>query len=541
MSLPELVAFSIKDREQEVRYLSFTGPHRQLRFGIEEGVYSDTVSFTVEEAGSGLVHLRSCYENKYWVKASGNEPWLVATALEKVEDISKAECTVFRTQFSPGNVFVNFVHAQSGFNVVVRPAHDAHAYNLCVEHGPPTDFNFIRYSDFASVKLPRYIMFLDDYNRFLVTDRHPTFIRLAFGSRSLRDETAGFEIEYAKSGDVRVKSMWLGGLWGAGQRSGEWRTLLLLDPKPDDPNTLFEVSRSTPAFAQYEGVSLRCRGVNLVCVKMPGIDDLGLLANVQPNDLVACLRPWPPTKDGFRKVNIESFRHPWAYRSSEVYNWLIITNQTAVEEKHLFVEPNIPMSTRTTFRNTISNFQGPDSLFPLVDLFSGQFPFVATSGELEFPDKPTSILSKWGHEHHTSVNQRYEETIILPPQTRCTIIVHRKNIVYEIPFSYQQMDEFHWGGNVTQYLHEGTFRINQDYNIEHTIESTSVRSEEDVSPLGVESSPGSGIFVYQVPNEQDKVETDAPDQGSDAQADIGPDGLNQDAERVVGIKTDASD
>ncbi|XP_074284731.1 uncharacterized protein LOC141610532 isoform X2 [Silene latifolia] len=145
MSLPELVVFSVRD-SNDARYLSFTGPQRQLRFGPEEGVFSDIAKFAVESAGDGLVHIRSCYENNYWARASRPETWLVASAPEKFDDMSKDGCTLFWPRLSAGNVFVEFIHAQSGMNVVMRPPNDAHAYSLCIEHGAPTEFSL---TDFA--------------------------------------------------------------------------------------------------------------------------------------------------------------------------------------------------------------------------------------------------------------------------------------------------------------------------------------------------------------------------------------------------------
>ncbi|KAL7195980.1 hypothetical protein ACSBR1_036083 [Camellia fascicularis] len=81
-----------------LRYIREYGPvHRFLRFFGEE-VCSQYTKFefmgAMTSSGKGCVHIR-CYSNKYFVRKSANDPWIVAGADEPEEDRSKWSCTLF--------------------------------------------------------------------------------------------------------------------------------------------------------------------------------------------------------------------------------------------------------------------------------------------------------------------------------------------------------------------------------------------------------------------------------------------------------------
>ncbi|KAK9666903.1 hypothetical protein RND81_14G219700 [Saponaria officinalis] len=516
--LPSRLVLSIRDSDQELRYLSFTGPDRRLRFDPEVGIHDDNVVFIFDRTPNGLVHIRSRFDNNYWVRASRNEPWLVASPREKEEDMSKDECTLFRTIFKKFNMSVNFVHAQSGLSVVMRPSTDAHAYNLCVESGPPTDFTFIGQEDLRSSKLPRYAMFRGSNNRYLTARSTPQYTGLYFESENTTDRSVGFEIEYTRTGNIRVKSMRFDGLWSGVQFDGKWPILVLPKPNPNDLNT-FKVLRvsGTPSF----NIFLRCLSTNMLCVYADRTGVFELAENPVPIGYLRFIEPMYAV--GTRKVNIESFRHQLGSRGYVVRRNVTLSNPTNVEREHLFIDPNVHMSIQTTFENSIrtqiNRFRAE---------FNGRIPFITTSGELEFPDEITTVLSNWNLINSSSVRMKIEETLILPPNTQVDVRIEMKTIAYEIPFSYHQDDVLPFGGSVTQYLHDAVLRIYREVDAQlktfHTPIDPILQSAKDTSSLGVELVPGSGIFVQELecPRKQDEV-----DEEYDAETDIGPDGLDQ--------------
>ncbi|KAK9666892.1 hypothetical protein RND81_14G218800 [Saponaria officinalis] len=446
------------------------------------------------------------------------------------------ECTLFWTHFSAGNVFVSFVHAQSGFNVVMRPQEDAYAYNLCLDQAPPTNFSFISLIALRGRKLPRYVTFQNRNDRYLVP-RSAAPMPMFFDSETTNNINTGFEIEHTKSGEIRVKPMRGNGMMGAIPDSTQWQAVLLLNPRPNDPTTLFEVLNHS----RYKNaIRLRCNRVNRSPLCSSSADRALILTNISTGETFAnCLLVNPVAQQGTRKVTIESFHHPWESRYMIGLDGVLINNTTNVEREHLFIKPDIPMETEYTFRNSLYNHEGPSAKF------HGRIPFPNTSGQLEFPDVARTVESEWQKTQLTVVKKRYEATIILPPNTTVHVLLLHKFVEYEIPFSYQQFDTIPFGGNVTQHLHDGYIHIVHTIDVVHEPQHFPNRTaHDDISSLGVESPPGSGIFVHKLecPKNQDGVETDDPYQEYDAQADLGPDdGLDKEADAPVGIETDASD
>lgn len=107
-----LPRFVVLKSNHNNKYLSYTNiseenvdqvPTGFLKFSGEE-VGSHYAKFEVEMAKScenkGLVHIRCCYNNKYWVRllrtnTPEDDHWIVAKADEPEEDRSKSSCTLF--------------------------------------------------------------------------------------------------------------------------------------------------------------------------------------------------------------------------------------------------------------------------------------------------------------------------------------------------------------------------------------------------------------------------------------------------------------
>ncbi|CAK9327296.1 unnamed protein product [Citrullus colocynthis] len=98
MELPKFIG--LKSNYKNKYYLRYIHEdcevHGLLKFSSDTAV-SGYAKFGVEEAkmGNGLVHIRSVYNNKYWVPWSTHHHWIAANADEPNEDISKWSCTLF--------------------------------------------------------------------------------------------------------------------------------------------------------------------------------------------------------------------------------------------------------------------------------------------------------------------------------------------------------------------------------------------------------------------------------------------------------------
>ncbi|KAK9950632.1 hypothetical protein M0R45_006112 [Rubus argutus] len=88
-----------------------------LKFDGEEAA-SPLAKFEVVKAksGNGLVHIRSCYNNKYLVREAYNKNWIVAAADKPEEDEYKFSCTLFEPEpyDENGGLEFRFRHVQLG-------------------------------------------------------------------------------------------------------------------------------------------------------------------------------------------------------------------------------------------------------------------------------------------------------------------------------------------------------------------------------------------------------------------------------------------
>ncbi|XP_034679766.1 uncharacterized protein LOC117909825 [Vitis riparia] len=117
MALPRYVVLKSKYNNKYLRYIQEDVQiHRFLQFSGEE-VVTPYSKFQVERAnnGRGLVHIRCCYNNKYWVRWSRSHWWIVAGANEPNEDQSSWSCTLFEPVHVDGDAqTLRFRHVQLG-------------------------------------------------------------------------------------------------------------------------------------------------------------------------------------------------------------------------------------------------------------------------------------------------------------------------------------------------------------------------------------------------------------------------------------------
>ncbi|KAI3864804.1 hypothetical protein MKX03_035016, partial [Papaver bracteatum] len=109
---------------QNHRYLRFDGEYPRLDFALRfDGDYSfglETRYALVPSTNStGLFHIRSLYNNRFWVHIGGTNRWITARSTEPEEDQSRANCTLFQPIFpvSNSNRVLRLRHVNTGFYV----------------------------------------------------------------------------------------------------------------------------------------------------------------------------------------------------------------------------------------------------------------------------------------------------------------------------------------------------------------------------------------------------------------------------------------
>ncbi|XP_047957789.1 uncharacterized protein LOC125203481 [Salvia hispanica] len=177
-------------------------------------MFSLLVKVEVERAKSHdkYVHLRFCYNNKYWQKKE-NDNSIVAVSNKPEEDITKPSCTLFEPSLM---YFVRyFTHAQTGWRVMMNNSTGAFYLD---------DNSFgaaLRFVDWETlVKLPKHVAFLGDNGKYLKAyGGHDGINYLQFGSDDPNDVLSGHQVSLMRDGHVRIKSDLWGSFW---RRASDW-------------------------------------------------------------------------------------------------------------------------------------------------------------------------------------------------------------------------------------------------------------------------------------------------------------------------------
>ncbi|XP_074278808.1 uncharacterized protein LOC141602418 [Silene latifolia] len=93
------------------KYLCVVDDKGSLEYAADEVIRPGT-KFAIENAPGDLFHIRSCSNNKYWVRDAKN--LIVAQAVEPVVDQTSPDCTLFSIRMDDINKTATFYHVQSG-------------------------------------------------------------------------------------------------------------------------------------------------------------------------------------------------------------------------------------------------------------------------------------------------------------------------------------------------------------------------------------------------------------------------------------------
>ncbi|XP_074284775.1 uncharacterized protein LOC141610544 isoform X2 [Silene latifolia] len=154
-------------------------------------------------------------------------------------------------------------------------------------------------------------------------------------------------------------------------------------------------------------------------------------------------------------------------------------------------------------------------------VFNGVIPNVGSTGEIEFPDAATNVTTSWNRRtDYLPIIAKEALSLKIPPMTRLTAMLSVSTAIYEVPFSYQQIDELPYGGTQTQHLHDGVFKIESEYGVE--------LSYSDIRPLTLEVLDDDDDNIYTdfraldlegLNLQDDGIEAKASDEGLNVQDD----------------------
>ncbi|KAK4275746.1 hypothetical protein QN277_018777 [Acacia crassicarpa] len=220
MSLSRFVVLKSNYNKKYLRYIHEDVKVQEfLQFSGGE-VVSPYVKFEVEMAksGNGLVHIRCCYNNKYWVRERQDGWWILARADKPEEDQSKWSCTLFKPIYVDADAkTVRFLHVQLNHYACLWMAVAAPftTYLFAGSKDPNKDSHDIyTIIDWESLLImPKHVAFKGDNGQYLSAHLIEEHQYLQFASNDVGDLAVGNEIFTTSDGSIRIKSNYFGKFW----------------------------------------------------------------------------------------------------------------------------------------------------------------------------------------------------------------------------------------------------------------------------------------------------------------------------------------
>ncbi|KAE9444713.1 hypothetical protein C3L33_23389, partial [Rhododendron williamsianum] len=435
MALPSLVVLKSNYNHKYLRYNHEDGEaHGLLQFSGEE-IVSPYAKFAVEAAknGQGLVHIRCCYNNKYW--QAGNRRYIAAVGDQPEEDQSKSSCTLFEPLYieaaSTGTdaKTVRFRHVQLGNYACLWRAAAPHESCLCAAvptvDGDSCDvYTIVNWQ--SLLILPKKVAFKGSNGNFLTSSWIETHPYLASTCSDIGDITVGNEVIATGDGSVRIKSDYHGRFW---RRSPNWIWADSTSNSTENSDTLF-----WPVKVDSSNViALRNLGNNNFCKLLTTEGKTNCL-----NAAVATI-----TKEARLEVHETVF-------SRSVYNC-----NYRLTDARIYGETVLTMAT-----GEATNYNDEASSFGLKLSYTktkSSIPYIV-EGKVEVSAEVTGTKG-WGETETSTTTVETVYNVIVPPKTKVTVSALGTQGTCDVPFSYSQTDDLPDGTSITYNMNDGVYTV----------------------------------------------------------------------------------
>lgn len=436
-----------------------------LQFSAKEAVSPYTM-FEIEESklGHGYVHIKCCYNNKYWVLQSPSSHYIVATANEKDENLSAHSCTLFKPNYKDGDNkhhTFRFQHVFLNFSVFFQQAREStHRDCLMVNFDLPNEFSTVLNFD-TYLFLPKHVAFKSLINNQYLRRKSNGTNLLAFRSTNKADPKVTQEVIRTPDGHFGLKNVADRKFFTVSDDA--W--IVLDDDKStekNDPGRFF-----WPIKVEHNVVALRNAGGNKICAYasrvLTGHGD--------------CFAPSPYIIDEKAKLEVIDFvlsRYIYSVQfhlsDARRYNEKpLLMTSTIVEnknsqEKIFTIKLSYQDTTTSTWRVNVNPMLG------IKMKFDTAVPKVF-EGEIEFCSELSEDYYTWGETHQMKYHAEVVHEVTVPAGTKVKASVMATQASCDIPFSYIQRDKLNDGGYSTQRYHDGLYNVVSSYNYQFVIEN----------------------------------------------------------------------
>ncbi|CAN0923151.1 hypothetical protein LINGRAHAP2_LOCUS33433 [Linum grandiflorum] len=384
-----------------------------------------------------MVHIRSCYDNKYLCRRSEEEWWIVAAADNPNDDQSYWSSTLFQPEFvtSDGSNSVRLLHVQLGQYAQWYDDY-THPYHMCIwaaskdatNPDPTTLFEVVDWE--SLVILPKYVAFKGNNELYLGVlggDDEEGLLQFQIGD--VGDKSVANVVDTRIDGTVKITNVSLEAFWMLRGEDYIWANgKSILAPVPE---SLF-----IPTKVNDNTIALRNLGNKLLCKRYTGEVKDGLKAmessltsytNLILTELVAA-RTITDIKFHLnygRVYNIQDIR---------LNPGINVSNET---EETQTLEVKIPYKNikTSTWRSINSSLK----LGPIVNIQPAQIPNISDDSAIEMI-APFESNYVWGETVSKEDMEVKVYEVTLPPLSMVIVRLWAKVATCDVTLTYRRND-----------------------------------------------------------------------------------------------------
>ncbi|KAG8081558.1 hypothetical protein GUJ93_ZPchr0011g28450 [Zizania palustris] len=405
----------------------------------------------------GLVHIRCCYDNKYWVDVQQQEGdvggWIICTAHEQDDDLVKPSCTLFKlhttaTENRPHSS-VKFHLAQLGKHV--SSSEETGEHNIILSAYTVLDLS-------EEKLLPKYLAIKGDNGLYLkaMLDGHNY---LQFAANDIGDSTVVNTTTTNDDGTIRIKNNYFDRFW---RRSPNWIWADSSDTSNSNVDTLFKVIKIDDYF------TIKNLGNNYFCKRLTA------------DGKDSCLNAATATITTEAKLILEEavisrqiYNVDYDLSNSRIYGTTVLTLSSDYYENRGTESDTATLT--LTYKETSSTMWDSTTSWKLGvnSTVKAGIPVIAeTTVQV---NEEFSGEYKWSSSLEKTIEQKNEYEVIVPPKKKVTVTLIASKGSCDVPFSYKQEDVMYDGRVVTYDMVDGIYTGSNCYDFQYD-----EKTEEDI-------------------------------------------------------------
>ncbi|XP_008460024.1 uncharacterized protein LOC103498962 [Cucumis melo] len=464
--LPKFIGLQCKNYNNKyLRYVYEDNEAHGLQQFSSDTVVSGYAKFQVEKAkmGKGYVHIRSLYNNKYWVRRSPTEFWITANADEPDENEFTWTCTLFEPIPVDGcnnsGLTIRLRHVNLSHYLClwrIPPPYEACMFAASPDHDESRLDIFTVFDWDSLFVLPKFIAFKGDNGKYLRKNRFQGMNYLTFDMSDISDSDVKNKVFPTSFGDgtVAIESVSYDNFWSR-EHCDHWVVAGSCNCNANDPNSFF-----FPVKISKNVVALRNLGDNLFCKRY---DDKGVV------DGLSAISPTITLEAKLEVYELVSQRAignvEFHLLDGRIYDKKVITVATGFAENRSD-QPDV-IAVKLSYNNTrVSAWSSTVSVKLNVEtcVIESSIPIIFEE-TLAIGPESFSGEYDWGEDKNLTKKVETVHKVLVQPCSKVRVNLVATQASYDVPFSYTQNDTLISSNLITTYkMEDGIYKGVNLYN-----------------------------------------------------------------------------